>query len=512
MQIDNDYFSNILSGNSLREFTNGPVGIEKENLRISDSRISKNEYESTLGSSLCNNYITTDFSESQFEFITPPTKDFSNCIEFLDSIQKFTQSKIGNDLLWPLSMPPFIESEADIPIGKYGKSNLGLFKTVYRNGLSHRYGKLMQTISGLHYNFSYPEIFFKDISKKFPEYNESEIRSEIYLATIRNIHRINWLLLYLFGCSPIVSKNFTNQTNDDFLTHNNSFYLPYATSLRMSDLGYNNSDRSDLFISINNIDEYTNDLLEATNTHSKRFADFPSSESGNKTQISPNILQIEDEYYSIARPKSSIIDESRLTSKLKTGGVDYIELRSIDLDPFTRTGISIDDLMFLKTVIIYCTFTPSPIMTKKEYNEIKSNDLLVSRMGRKKNLSIKRDSKTISLDDWACEIFDKLHLINENLGNNISMIDKYKRRLIKKDETPSGRILDNFLSSEKTMDQIGTEIAHENKEKLLKETHLNKQIIKKIEDEVSRSKKEQEKLERHQNISFSQYLDNYFER
>jgi len=512
MQIDNRHLSTILSENRLSEYASGLIGIEKENLRVSNAQISRNEYESSLGSSLCNKYITTDFSESQFEFITPPIEDASVCLKFLDDTHHFTQTKIGEDLLWPFSMPPFVKRDDDIPIAKYGQSNPGLFRTIYRNGLSYRYGRLMQTISGLHYNFSFPDIFFRDLSAKLPNYNERQVRSDIYLRTIRNIHRINWLLLYLFGSSPIVSKSFTKELSDDFLSYKDSFYLPHATSLRMSDLGYNNSNRADLFISTNNIDEYANDLLEATNTNSKIFANFPNFESGNRTQINTNILQIEDEYYAIARPKSSIGVNTRLASKLKTGGVNYIELRSIDLDPFTRIGIRLEDIIFLKVIIIYCAFAPSPKMTKKEHYEIKDNDLIVAKMGRKQNLFIKKASKKISLDDWAFEIFDELYLINEKIGNDNCIIDKFRKRLVSKEETLSAKLLDTFLSSSNTLDEIGIEIAQKNKEDFLKEYSSKKPNFKTLENEALRSIKEQENLERYNDISFDEFLDNYFEK
>ena len=511
MQNYNHLLSDILSDDRLSDYSSGLIGLEKENLRVSKSKISSNEYESSLGSSLCNQYITTDFSESQFEFITPPIENSIDCLKFLDNIQCFTQSQIGKDLLWPFSMPPFIEREDDIPIANYGNSNLGLFKRIYRNGLSHRYGRLMQAISGLHYNFSFPDHFFRDLSKRLPGSKEKHVRSDIYLCTIRNIHRINWLLLFLFGSSPIVSRSFSKVISNDFLSHKDSFYLPYATSLRMSDLGYNNSKRSNLYISLNNVDEYVKDLLKATNTHSKIFANLPDSEAENRTQINKNILQIEDEYYSIARPKSSILSHTRLSNKLKAGGVNYIELRSIDLNPFSRSGISLEDLKFLKIFIIYCAYSPSPEMTKKEYDVTKENDLIVARMGRKKDLLIKKGAEEISLYDWASEIFEQLYLINKNIGYDEKIIDRYRNMIIRTEETPSEKLLNYFLSSDKTIDQLGTQIAQKNKEDFLSESIFNDPNYEILENEVHRSIREEEDLERNKNISFDDFLNNYFE-
>ena len=111
------------------------VGFEKESLRVINSRISQNIHPESLGSALCNNYITTDFSEAQTELVTPPFRDKIQGLKFLEGIHHFVSCNIEDEILWPFSMPPLIDDEKDIPIANYGSSNLGLFKRRYRTCL-----------------------------------------------------------------------------------------------------------------------------------------------------------------------------------------------------------------------------------------------------------------------------------------------------------------------------------------------------------------------------------------
>lgn len=232
----------------------GKVGIEKESLRVSQSAISRKQHQKNLGSPLCHKFITTDFSEALLELITPPLIDKKIGLNFLENIHHFVSHKIEDEIIWPFSMPPFIHSDAEVPIAFYGSSNLGLFKTTYRNGLSHRYGRTMQAISGIHFNYSLPEKIWKSSLFTKEKTDSKKLRSSIYFRTLRNLHRMNWLILYLFGASPIVAKNFLSDKYTGFQKlDSHAYYLPYATSLRMSDLGYQNINQSNLEISLHSL-------------------------------------------------------------------------------------------------------------------------------------------------------------------------------------------------------------------------------------------------------------------
>ena len=139
-------------------------GVERETLRYhQDGHLATTPHPVELGSAYANNWITTDFSESLLEFITPVSSNISTLTAQLEDIHHFTQTKLGEEKMWPLSMPCYVGSEDDINLAQYGSSNSGKMKTLYREGLKHRYGSLMQIISGVHFNFSFPESFWDQL-------------------------------------------------------------------------------------------------------------------------------------------------------------------------------------------------------------------------------------------------------------------------------------------------------------------------------------------------------------
>ena len=395
-------------------------GIEKESLRVKDTALlSQSDHPKQLGSPLTNKYITTDFSEALLELITPPLIDKSAGLTFLDNMHHFVSHKIDDEVIWPFSMPPFVQLDNEIPIASYGSSNLALFKTAYRNGLSHRYGRTMQAIAGIHFNYSLPEKIWCSSLFTKEQIDSKELRANIYFRTLRNLHRMNWLVLYLFGASPIVSKNFLNNKQTGFQKlDSHSYYLPYATSLRMSDLGYQNVHQSKLAISLNSLEEYTFNLKLATETKCEDYQKIFQEAKEDYPQINSNILQIEDEYYAIARPKSSSDSNQRLTTKLNDTGVDYIELRSLDVNPFQRIGIDLDTVHFLEMFLIYCTLKSSPPIYSLEIEEIRQNDLLVATRGRESGLDLSKNQTKITLKNWANQILDEMMSIAELMDHN----------------------------------------------------------------------------------------------
>ncbi len=493
----------------------GEFGFEKESLRVINSKISKSRHPKALGSSLCNKYITTDFSEAQLELITPPMKTSDQSLEFLDYIHHFVSSNIQEEILWPLSMPPLIESEDDIPIGKYGNSNLGTFKHIYRNGLSERYGRSMQAISGFHFNYSLPKKIWKLLEHESEE-DLVRIRSRKYFNMLRNISKMNWLIIYLFGASPILTKNFLKKGNYSFIKlDKNTFYLPNATSLRMSEFGYSNLSRNKTSVSLNSLNDYANDLRLATKTHEEQFHAFLDKP---ESQLNSNILQIEDEYYAAARAKSNIYHYKRTSSNLLKGGVDFIELRSLDLDPFSRNGIDNETVLFLEVFLIYCFLKDSNFITEDETAVIHSNDLSVAKYGRKPNFMLTENDRKISLRDWGLKILDEMLPIAEQLDTEskkyINMINSIKAKINDPNLTLSAKLIEKLISKNSNYLELGNSIGQSNKNYYLeRDISLNKEW-KTLEYEANQSHKKQEMLEKetiNSGKSFEDYKLDYFE-
>ena len=440
-------------------FSEAKIGFEKESMRVCNSSISQSPHPESLGSSLCNRYVTIDFSESQLELITPPMKSGIESFRALDDIHHYVSQKIQKELIWPLSMPPSF-SEAEIQVGKFGSSHEGQFKSIYRSGLANRYGKSMQAISGFHFNYSLPSNVW-DYAEHKDEKELKNIRSSSYLNMIRNLYKMNWLVLYLFGASPVISKNLIEDRGDPFIEiDDENVYLPYATSLRMSEFGYSNSDRKSIDISLNSLERYIEDLQWATSTIEPRYLVY---ENLKNSQLNPNILQIEAEYYAIARAKSSLNKNKKLSLDLNDEGVHFIEFRSLDINPFSRVGIDKETILFFEVFMIFCFLKFAKEFDKENMDEIYSNDLKVSTSGRMPDLYLNKDGKKISITDWGKLIFEELIAIANQLdekGENYSeAIQSMRLKLYKPDSTLSGRLLDELVKNKDSYNQYGKNIA-----------------------------------------------------
>lgn len=499
----------------IENFANGKVGIEKENLRVLKNNLSKEPHPKTIGSSLCNKYITTDFSESQLELITPPYSEKNETIRLLDNIHHFTFRNIGNESLWPMSMPPLISQENEIPIADYGQSNLGLFKKIYRRGLSHRYGLFMQVISGVHYNYSLPDQIWPVLTNKSNITDFRDLKSKEYLKLLRNAFRMNWLILYLFGASPAVTKNFLTDVSSNFTRFDDlTYYSTYATSLRMSDIGYQNFKRQRIKVSTDSLVSYISDLRQATETHSKEFQKLSVSDS--MQQINTNIIQIEDEYYAVARIKSGSEDNIRFTSKLEKTGVDYLELRSLDLDPFSRTGISRETILFLEIFLIYCFLKPSKSISIKEEKIIRMNDSSVAYHGRKPGLKLIKEDKEITLKNWANEIILEIEVIADMLFKNnsdyIEVIKRIKNKIEDPNLTISGLIMNEMHDDKINYLEMGEHISKSNKEYYEGIKRAKNKHWAILNEEAESSLRRQFDLEKRKEHSYERFLKLYFQK
>ena len=510
--IDTGFISEIKEALSF-----GELGLEKESFRMLQSQISQSAHPKSIGSALCNQYITTDFSEAQLELITPPLPDKKAGLEFLEHIHHFVSHNINEEILWPFSILPAVKSEQDVPIADYGISNLGLFKQLYRNGLSHRYGRTMQAISGLHYNYSLPDFIWRSSFFEDDKFDSRVIRSEGYFRMLRNIYRMNWLVLYLFGASPILTKDLLTKASEPFQKlDNQTYYLPYATSLRMSDFGYQNSLRVTLNVSSDSLNDYISDLNMATNTISEGFQNIGNQRNTNQLQINANILQIDDEYYAVARPKSKIISNQRLTSKLKKGGVDYIELRSLDLNPFSRIGIDEETVYFLEVFLIYCFLNKSHLINQDELKAIWDNDSLVAKRGRDPSLLLQKNKTSISLQEWGKQIIDEMTPVAELLDGEKTvyrdMLCKIASKINNPDQTLSGLLLDKVLTEKIGFIDLGNTIGETNKQHYLDLEKSENPNWDRLEKEAIDSWSQQSKLEAENNESFESFVADYFDK
>jgi glutamate--cysteine ligase len=364
-------------------------GVEKESLRVGpDGELALTPHPAALGAALTHPHITTDFSEAQLELITAPHASPEACLAELERIHQVVYRNIGDELLWSASMPCRLPTEDAIPIGRYGSSNVGRAKTVYRIGLAHRYGRRMQTISGIHYNWSLPGATNED-----------------YFALIRNFRRHSWLLLYLFGASPAICSTFVaGRAHELEELAPGTLYLPHATSLRMGRLGYQSDAQASLAVSYNSLESYAASLHEALTRPYPGYEPIGVRDGDEYRQLATTLLQIENEFYGTIRPKRTIRPGERPLHALRERGVEYVEVRLMDLDPFVPVGITAATMRFLDVFLLHCLLAESPPDTPDEIGAIRRNQRRVAALGREPGLKLGRGAQEVSLFEWGGQI------------------------------------------------------------------------------------------------------------
>ena len=393
-------------------------GIERECLRVThEGRLAQTPHPEALGSALTNEQITTDYSESLLEFITPALPDPAKVLESLEQTHRFVYSKLGDEYLWSPSMPCTLPAEEDIPIAEYGTSNIGKLKHVYRKGLALRYGRTMQCIAGIHYNFSLPEALWPLLREaEGSTEDDRDFQSSAYIALIRNFRRYSWLLMYLFGASPALDKGFLRGRPHQLEELDaDTLYLPYATSLRMSDLGYQSNAQAGLTPCYNNLASYTDSLRKAVGTPYPPYVEVGTHVDGEWVQLNTNILQIENEYYSNIRPKRVTYTGERPIQALTSRGVQYVEVRCLDINPFLPVGIDLTEARFLDAFLLLCALDDSPQLDNGECGQCTDNFLTVVKEGRRPGLELHRNGQPIELKVWATELIGRIGQLAELL-------------------------------------------------------------------------------------------------
>ena len=497
----------------------GMRGVEKESLRVTpEGKLSGRSHPLALGSALTNEFITTDFSEALLEFVTPAFSSTWEALGCLCDIHQFVYANLDDELLWASSMPCLIGDDADIPLARYGDSNVGKMKTIYRRGLGYRYGRAMQTIAGLHFNYSLPASFW-------PVYRESRkaadelvnFQSAEYLALIRNFRRFGWLVLYLFGASPAVCKSFVGDAAHSLSEFDaETLYEPFATSLRMSDLGYTNKTQASINISLNSLDDYVAGLSAAIDTPEPDYADIGVVVDGRYRQLSANKLQIENEYYSPVRPKRVAHSGERPTSALKRGGIQYVEIRSLDLGLSDPVGINQNIMRFMESFMVYCLLSDSPLMDSSEFADVLDNHTQVAHRGRDPKLELKRRGETILLRDWASEIVEDVIGIAEMMDANSERDDytaaaRAQAALVEDaDATPSAQILKDLRDEGVGFFRYALNRAREHKAYFAALEPLSAEKQAAFEAEAKGSIERQAEIEAADKIDFATYLADYY--
>lgn len=499
-------------------------GVEREALRV-DSRghLATTDHPQALGSALAHPQITTDFSEALLEFITPPSHLAADVIQQLSLIQRFALSNMDDELLWSSSMPCYLGDHEKIPVARYGDSNNGKMKTVYRLGLGHRYGRAMQTVAGIHYNFSLPDAFWSLLlTEENSIANLRDFKSQRYFGAIRNFRQQFWLLIYLFGASPALCGSFINGKTHalrPLSDQSNTLFSPYGTSLRMGDLGYKSRAQESLFVCYNQQNTYIKTLCSAiVSSHTDYESIGERDAHGNYHQLNTGLLQIENEFYSAIRPKRTAHPGETALKALSHRGVEYIEVRCLDVDPFSAEGITEDRMHFLDTFLVYCALKESPFAGKAEWLADNENQKRVVNEGRKPGLTLTHPERgEISLQSWGNALFDAMAPAAEMLDiafetQRYSDILKTEREKLSNPAlTPSAQIIRQLNDDNISYFEFAKAQSSRHKDTLLK-TPLSNTEQARMQAMAEKSLQEQYAIEAKSDEPFEQFLKNYYQQ
>jgi glutamate--cysteine ligase len=496
----------------------GRKGVEKESLRVTrDGRLAHTPHPAALGSALTSEHITTDFSESLIELVTPAFRQSWQLLQYLLDLHQFVYRHLGDELLWATSMPCAIDGDTDIPLAQYGSSHIGRMKTVYRNGLGLRYGRMMQAISGVHFNYSFPQPFWEAYAALRGERSHgSEFVSASYFDLLRNYRRHGWLVLYLFGISPVVCKSFLRGRDPQLQElAPGTAYEPYATSLRMSDVGYRNRNQAGLAVSVNNLEEYVRDLQRAISTPHAPYEALGVKVNGEWRQLNANILQIENEYYSFIRPKRVARSGERPTKALRRAGVEYVEVRALDVSAFDPVGVNQHKLRFLEAFVALCLLKESAPIDAAEQAALDANHLIVARRGREPGLTLSRDGRSVLMREWAGELLDSMAGVCEILDRGdehrpyAQALAAQSAKVADVSRTPSARLLADLKGGESFFD-LALRMSAAHKAYFLELYPPNEERLAELGAEARESLAAQRQIEQSDRGTFDEYLARYF--
>jgi glutamate--cysteine ligase len=508
----------LVNSREQRLIGRGRRGLERESLRVTpDGHISQSPHPRSLGSSLTNPHITTDYSEALIELVTPTFRDNEELLQYLGDLHQFVYGHLEEELLWATSMPCVMGGDAAVPIARFGNSHQGRVKYIYRHGLLVRYGGMMQAISGVHFNYSVPEEFWP----LYAEICESrdggqDFVSARYFDLLRNYRRYGWIVSYLFGASPALCPSFLQGRSDPELQPLGTDTLigADATSLRMSDIGYRNSSQAAGAVSFNTLEQYLRDLRRAVNQPSAAFEALGVKVDGEYRQLSGNVLQIENEYYSYVRPKRTLRAGERTIHALARAGVEYVEVRTLDNSAYNPVGVNLRKLYFLEAFCLLLLFKASPPIDANEEEAIDRNHLKVARYGRQRGLTLERDRRQVPMHGWAAELLESMQGICELLDAThpqrpySATLKEQQAKLEDVDQTPSARLLRDLRESGESYTALMLRMSRSHKDYMLAFPR-NEARWRQFEVEAEESREAQRSLEAAQRGSFDDYLAAY---
>jgi glutamate--cysteine ligase len=281
----------------------------------------------------------------------------------------------------------------------------------------------------------------------------------------------------------------------------------------MSDIGYRNSGQARLGISANSLEKYVAALKTAVTTKDPRYAEIGVNVNGEFRQLNANVLQIENEYYSSVRPKPRDRSVRALTA-LERDGVEYVEIRTLDLSIADPVGVNQSQMRFLEALLIYCLLSESPSISAAEQTEIDARDIRVAREGRRPRLKIDVRGRSVELRKAGLEILrgvaETAALLDGGNADYSAAVTAAESALENSAETPSAKLIRELSATGASFLEYALEVAKQHRSYFLS---LPLDPVKEdiLEAAVARSLADAAALEAEDQLPFAEYLRRYSE-
>ena len=496
-------------------------GIEKEGLRVDDKgRLATSLHARSLGSKLTHPSITTDFGEAQLELITSPWPSTQDALDELAAIHSFVFSCLDdNEYMWPASMPAILPEDSDITIADFGSSFIGRAKELYRTGLSHRYGRSMQTVSGVHFNFSLSDTFWQELARMEEATCDQTFLNRHYFYLIRNYRRHSFVINWLFGASPCFDQSFLDNSRQahrqDYqdVAHN-TWLSPGATSLRMSDIGYMAKPQKQIRLCFDRLQDYTTSIREALTVPVAAFSTIGTrSADGSYRQLNDKLLQIENEYYTQIRPKRNSTSLLRPVHALEQQGIEYIEVRNLDINPQLPFGIGSTQADFMVVFLLWCLLEESQPISHDECIDIENNLTKVSRYGLSPETRLAYQGRSLTVKESVENILGSVESLAQTLDQSgqsqyLEAITNV-RQTINDNQLPSQQLIDRSCEQHQGFVVHTLELAKQHKATTPEPSTA---LIEKLKQLADHSHQEQQRIEqedRDGGQSFEEFLTDY---
>lgn len=396
----------------------GNFGLEKENLRTDlNGNLALTPHPSIFGDKAKHPYITTDFAEAQVEMVTPIFSTTTETLKFMESLHDLVSLELREEVLWPYSLPPVLPEDDDlIKEAQFTDPEI----TEYREYLAHKYGKRKQLLSGVHFNFSFSDKFLNLMYCANPDnLSYREFRDQVYLKVARYYLKYCWLSIYLTGSNSVAHDSYLSCCSGeiDKITED-SYEFRGASSFRNGVSGYRNLEH--FYVSYNSLYEYIADI---------------------KSAIVDGHIIAAKEYYSQLRLKGS--SKSGVLDDLYNNGINYVEIRTLDLNPLTKVGITEDSLDLLHLMLVYSLVAPDFWMTDDEYRDANLNQILAADANRNQPIMLHdHHGGKRELREWGDKVLTHVYDSLLDLGipqEKLTVLLKYQQNL--RDDTPSNACL-----------------------------------------------------------------------